>query len=127
MPDFQPIKEALMRSADWPSIDRAITNFKRPPENGGFDWKFWDDDGDEFEGYAAEIGNNAQLLMNVVTTVAIGVHRLAEQLDELAGDDAKLDAAAEIIAGLFDVKFVPERMEQAIVKHLLVLTLSKLG
>nr|AKH46919.1 hypothetical protein [uncultured marine virus] len=127
MPDLGPIKEALMKGADWPSIDSAITAFKQPPEDGGFDWKFWDEDDDQFDGYAAEIGNNATLLMDVVTTVAIGVHRLAQQLDDLQGDDAKLDAAAEIIAGLFDVRFVPEKMEQAIVKHLLVLTLNKLA
>jgi len=96
--DWKKILTDLLGALNGPSIQAAIADISRPADQGGFDWKFWDHDEDEFKGPFEEFKHNVDLLTNVIEQVVLGIELLAENAEELAHGEHKLQAAAATIA-----------------------------
>ena len=127
MPDYNKIFDSMKESVLWNGIQAAVDEFNLPPDEGGFDWKFWDEDNDPHQGWASEVKNNVRLALNVVDAVAEGVDNIADEYSELENDEAKIETASAFIASFFDIPWVPEAVEQMLVKHIIAAAFERLN
>jgi len=122
---FGPLIDRLKEVGKYDELAAAWAEFRAPASEGGFDPNPFDSDSDEHEGWVAEIRHDMALFSGLVAASAASIESVCSEVDGLDTDEDKLSALAALIAGGFDVPWVPEAMERQAVEIVLKLILSK--
>ena len=96
--DKDKILEAIMATPYYDALSRAYDALRKPHNEGGFDWKFWDEDDDKLKGPFAEFKNNVDLVDNFIKAVVLAVENSLADLLELQTSEEKLKVATELVA-----------------------------
>ena len=114
--DFEEIKAKIIDALDdapsWPAFEAAREAFKKPADQGGFDWNIFNRDGDDYRGLLAEARHNLELGKNLAGTLTDCVIETSEALEEVLEADETLSVIAEAVNRKVDIPKVPEWIER---------------